>query len=295
MRLIQGLSIGTLIMLLGLVSCQQPASTGDIATAVKNQLAISNPAWSGSTWTTTTSGSVGSSITENTTTISATTSTTTQKSYTLTTTVNTLVLNADKTFTLTSTSANGANFGKSYIQDNYYWSTSTASLNAPALPTTGTYKSYIQSPSYTTPFFFLNGVSNNLYGSYSIPSSSYSIGTTSSTAYNGAALYPVTYVVSGLAGKTTAVLTYSGTWGVVAASSALNSEQLQLNFTSASTVAYTYTTAGVVATTTTTAPPLPTGQQILYPSSTVNPDTNASTYNLSINFSPFYYSALFKQ
>lgn len=271
------------VLFLGLASCQSPASTSEIATSVKNQLTSPGPSWAGSVWRTSSVNS-GDSIVELTTVFDTLGSTNVQKVFPLTASVWILSVNVDGTFSLTQTVTNDANnFGKTFLPDNYYWSSDSLRLVVPALVTTGMSKTYKRTVYGDSAAFFVNGKSGYLAAEYSLPQGCYTIGATGSTTYNGTTLYPVTYKTANGAGKTASVMTVKGTWGTFASQNPLvGAQALVLKVAEVGLVNYSYTAAGSVAATTTTTAAVPAEPQVMYSTADMNPDTGLGTFSVQL-------------
>jgi hypothetical protein len=287
------ISILSISALLALSGCQ---SSTDIASAVQSKLATANPTWSGTTWVTNAAQDqdngehLAKQVFTNT---SSSATTATLTTYSLTSNPAKLTINADGTFTITlSTINDSTNYGKTFVDDNYYWSTASGYFNAPSLVTTGsTYTTYVYSTTYTgqSAYFY-----NTTYGQEGYPfptvGTDCTIGTTASAAGTPyAGYYPVTYTTTPkLAGLTTQVTTYSGTWATHAPLSGIVSGQdVVLTFTAGTTVKYYFnsSTGAVVNTVTSNATITNANFQLGVDNSSVtigtNPDTKKSGYYIN--------------
>lgn len=262
------------LIALGAMACQLPA---DVAKQVKTDLTYQDsPNWSGSSWSATSSGTTLYKVV-------VTASSSTYSGFSVTATTTTLSFNSDSTFTLTATTAyDASNANANYISDNLYYSLSSIYLNPPDLAMGGT--AYVDYPQdYYARGAWINGVWY-AYSYYSFtPFSYYSIGSTTTT-YNGATVYPVTYTPPALStninGKTIETDTISGTWALTNATNdpTNTTQEAILTPTSETQVFNDYAGSSTVTTTYNIAPPtIPTAT--LSPFPTQSP-SGKSTFGL---------------
>lgn len=248
------LAVGlTLVISLFALSCQKIVD--DTTAAVKDDLTFADsPVWAGSVWSGTSEDWViykdvvdgtGSETAD------------VYSAIVLSNKAVSLTFNADKTFTRTATTTFTANAESTFIQDNYYYSTSTTNLTPPALPSD--YTTYKSSIGGSVRGLVLGSL--DTLGTIAADTDLWDIGTTATT-YNGVSVYPVTYTkmtAGTLNGKTDWTSTINGTWEMVQSTTDPLNKTSYLKLTPEKDVQTSYDLSVSPVTTTTSTETFPAG------------------------------------